>query len=179
MFVEKLNFTADLEQVRKDLETILTKTDWEGNQIGLTFRQGAINPWKDSIGSLYDRKNNIELIKETEFTEFNSETPLYLTSLLSNFCQFQRIEIGRARFMRLESKRGLTVHADNSERFHLVLNTNRFSYIAQTITSPSVAAVCFHIPADGNFYKVDTTKEHFVYNGGLEDRIHIVISPRT
>jgi hypothetical protein len=38
-----------------------------------------------------------------------------------------------------------------------------------------VSAKCYHIPADGYFYKVDTTKDHFVYNGGWEPRIHLVI----
>lgn len=179
MFIEKLNFTSDLEQVRKDLETILTKTSWGlENQIGLTYRPGAIDPWKDSTGSLYDRANKIELTKETDFTEFNQETPEYLTSLLEQFCKFQNIQIGRARFMRLEPKQGLTVHSDNSERYHLVIKTNKYAYIANTMKSNQIAAVCYYLPSNASFYKVDTTKEHFVYNGGSEERIHLVISPK-
>ncbi len=38
-----------------------------------------------------------------------------------------------------------------------------------------LSAKCYNIPADGSFYRVDTTKEHFVYNGGWEPRIHLVI----
>ena len=86
MFIEKLNFTVDLEQVRKDLETILEKTTWHNNQIGLTYRPGAKDPWNDSTGSLYDRINNVELVKESEFTEFNTDTPPYLTHILNTLC---------------------------------------------------------------------------------------------
>lgn len=179
MFIEKLNFTADVLKVRKDLETILTKTSWGfEKQIGLTYRPGATNLWKDSTGSLYDRKNKVELIKENEFTEFNKDTPEYLTSLLDNFAKFQNIEIGRARFMCLEPKKGLTVHSDNSERYHLVVATNENSYIANTMKSSQIAAICYKLPVDGFMYRVDTTKEHFVYNGGDDNRIHLVISPR-
>lgn len=180
MFVTRLNFTANLEQVQRDLDEILTKTSWaHEQQIGLTYRPGATDLWKDSTGSLYDRENNIELHKEEEFSEFNSSTPVYLSSLLNEFCNFQGIKIGRARFMRLLPKTGLTVHADTTERYHLVIYTNPVAYIANTLKNAgTVAAVCYHMPADSNFYKVDTTREHFVYNGGKTERVHLVISPK-
>ena len=31
-----------------------------------------------------------------------------------------------------------------------------------------------HIPADGNIYLTDNTKNHTAINGGEEDRIHLV-----
>lgn len=178
MFIEKLNFTVDLEQVRKDLETILEKTTWHNNQIGLTYRPGAKDPWNDSTGSLYDRINNIELVKESEFTEFNTNTPSYLTHILNTLCEIQNFEIGRARFMRLLPKSGLSVHSDTSERYHLVIKTNIDAFIAHTMKASGMAAICFHLPDNATFYKVDTTKKHFVYNGGSEERIHLVISPK-
>jgi len=179
MFIEKLKFTADLEQVRKDLDTILIKADLGvENQIGLTYRPNATDRWKDSTGSLYDRVNNVELIKESEFTEFNNETPEYTANLLKKFSQEHGFEIGRARFMRLPPKTGLTVHADNTVRYHLVIYTNENAFIAHIMKQANISAVCFHIPANQTFYKVDTTRKHFVYNGGQHDRIHLVISPK-
>jgi hypothetical protein len=76
--------------------------------------------------------------------------------------------------MRLMPKTGLSVHADSSVRYHFVLKTNPHAYIAHTFQA---GALCFHIPADDTFYKVDTTKHHFVYNGGHEPRIHLVVCP--
>ena len=179
MFIEKLNLTADLTTVEKNLSVILNATTWgNNNQIGLTHRPDAADVWHDSTGSLYDRVNNVELVKESEFSELNPSTPEYLIYILNELCKLQNIKIGRARFMRLLPKTGLTVHADNSERYHLVINTNKDAFIAQTMNNGGIAAVCYHIPADGYFYKVDTTKRHFVYNGGQVDRIHLVVSPK-
>jgi len=73
MFVKKLELTANLEKMRADLDFVLTKSEWSiENQIGLSHRPGASNLWKDCVGSLWDRENDIELVKEEEFTELNS-----------------------------------------------------------------------------------------------------------
>lgn len=179
MFIQQLDFIADIKQIQKDLNIILTKVDWfPEQQIGLTYRKNALDPWKDSAGSLYDRKNKIELNRESDFTEFNIETPKYLTSILEKFCKFQNIELGRARFMNLVPNTGLSVHRDTSVRYHLVVKTNPHAYIGHTFNVGNVSSLCFNLPANGHFYKVDTTKEHFVYNGGSENRIHLVISPK-
>ena len=179
MFIEKLNLTADLTTVEKNLSVILNATTWgTNNQIGLTYRSGAVDVWHDSTGSLYDRLNNVELVKESEFTELNPSTPEYLTYILNELCKLQNIEIGRARFMRLLPKTGLSVHSDTSERYHLVVKTNKDAFIAQTMSNGGIAAVCYRLPADSSFYRVDTTKKHFVYNGGATERIHLVISPK-
>ena len=178
MFLEKLDIKVDLDKVNQDLETILTKTSWHNNQIGLTYRPGASNLWQDSTGSLYDRVNNIELVKESEFTELNPETPLYLIYILKVLRERQNFKIGRARFMKLKPNTGLSVHADTTERYHLVIKTNKDAFIAHTMKTGILAAACFHMPADATFYKVDTKMHHFVYNGGSEDRIHLVISPK-
>ena len=31
-----------------------------------------------------------------------------------------------------------------------------------------------YLPADGNYYEIDTTQEHTALNGSRKDRIHIV-----
>jgi hypothetical protein len=174
MFLKRLDVQADLEQINLDLNYVLTKTTWGvENQIGLTHRPNPVDMWKDATGSLYDRVNNIELVSEQAFTELNAEFPAYTKTVLNRL----GISLGRVRYMRLAPKTGLSVHADNSVRYHLVLQTNPYAYIAQTMRGP-IGAVCYHMPADTHFYKVDTTLEHFVYNGGTTDRIHMVICPR-
>lgn len=180
MFIEKLNFNVDLDQMRKDLTRVLNLTDWTSNQIGLSHRTPPqSDTWKDCVGSLYDRENNVELVSESEFTEINTLTPEYTKHILEQLSDKEHIKLGRVRFMRLLPKTGLSVHKDNSIRYHLVLETNQYAYVAQGLEQLSLRAVCHHIPADGHFYKVDTTKEHFVYNGGKTERIHLVICPRT
>lgn len=179
MFIEKLKLTADIEQVNRDLEQILTYTKWgTENQIGLTHRaQPKADVWKDCIGSLYDRETGLDIANEAEFNTVNSLVPEYLLSKLNELASSENFKMGRVRLMRLPSKAGLTVHADTSVRYHLVLKTNPTAYMAQAFKAGNIGAVCFHMPADGYFYKVDTTKHHFVYNGGLEYRIHLVVCP--
>ncbi len=177
MFIEKLNLTADIGLVKKDLENVLTMSSWGvENQIGLTHRiNPKTDPWKDCVGSLYDRETGTDLANESEFTEYNKDAPVYTRQKLEELASLENIKIGRVRFMKLMPKTGLTVHADTSHRYHLVLETNIHSYIAHTLGKTN--AMCFHLPSDNYFYKVDTTKHHFVYNGGYTPRIHLVICP--
>lgn len=179
MFIKKLDLTADVLQVSNDLDQILTLSSWGvENQIGLTYRKEATGDlWKDCVGSLYNRETGLDIANEEEFTEINAHVPPYILSKLNELALVENFKLGRVRFMRLPSKSGLTVHADTSVRYHLVLKTNPHAYIAHTFNSGNIGALCFHIPSDGHFYKVDTTKHHFVYNGGLEPRIHLVICP--
>lgn len=177
MFIEKLNLTADLEQVTKDLNQILTYTSWEPtNQISLVHRPGIVNAdekWKDGIGSLFQKGNR--LASENDFSIINELVPEYTRQLLCSLAENLGIETGRSRFMNLLSHKGLSVHTDESVRYHLVIKTHPAAYIGQSHTGKSIAAICYHLPADGYFYKVDTTVPHFVYNGSPENRIHLVI----
>lgn len=180
MFIEKIkNIDVDLEKIKADLSWVLTQTQWAPeNQIGFTYRTNTKNnKWKDCVGSLYDEEKKIELIREDEFTEINDLVPEYTKTVLNLLAQQVGFKLGRVRYMLLESKRGLTVHYDTSVRYHLAIETNPYAYMAHTVNNPVMKAVCYHIPADGSFYCVDTKKEHFVFNGGTDPRIHIVICP--
>jgi hypothetical protein len=175
MFIKKLEITANGDLIRAGLDTVLTMTQWGSeNQIGLTYRKNAQNLWKDCVGSLYDRETGLDVANEQDFTELNPDMPDYVKSKLHELAILENIQLGRIRFMRLMPKTGLSVHADSSVRYHFVLKTNPHAYIAHTFQA---GALCFHIPADDTFYKVDTTKHHFVYNGGHEPRIHLVVCP--
>ncbi len=182
MFIRKLNLSSDISLVLKDLETILTQTSWEEtNQVGLTHRQNASDPWLDSVGSLHYDYEPETRPKESDFCVWNPLTPEYVTEQIRRLCEIEKCKVGRVRFMRLHSKRGLSVHSDSETRFHLALKTNSKAYFGQTIhpkkgtSDLPIRSISYHIPADGNWYEVDTTKEHFVYNGGTEERIHLVV----
>ena len=180
MFIEKLNITADITQVLEDLKQIRKLTDWEPyNQISLVHRPDVKDPeqrWKDGTGSLFSKGKR--LAREEDFTKLNKQVPPYTRQILKNLAAHENIQIGRARFMNLGFHRGLGVHQDESVRYHLVIRTHLFAYIAQSKPGQVEAATCYHLPADGYFYKVDTTVPHFVFNGDQKQRIHLVICPR-
>ena len=173
-----MDFTADLAQVNLDLDEILTKTGWlPGNQVGLNYRKNTDQDfWKDASGGSMNRVTKERYFHEQDFTEFNADVPAYTKNLLENFAKSQNFMLGRVRFMRLIPNTGLSLHDDETVRYHLVIKTNPAAYVAKGSFTVSTA-ICYHVPADGHFYTVDTRSPHFVYNAGMTDRIHLVICP--
>jgi hypothetical protein len=67
-FIKKTDFTADLSQVKQDLNNVIATVGWpekkfehngqlyHANQIGLTYRPNATHPWFDASGSLQNRE---------------------------------------------------------------------------------------------------------------------------
>jgi hypothetical protein len=179
MLITKTDVTINLEQMRKDLEHVLTLQTWPSppplsklphNQVCLNHREGSDNPWLEGAGSLTDSG-----LLESDFDIFNDGVPEYTRTVLENLAKQQGVKFGRIRYMKLPSKSGLSVHVDYEYRYHLVLHTNRFAMFGHVYEGDDELGKVYHIPADGTFYKVDTRLGHFVYNGGWEDRIHLVI----
>jgi hypothetical protein len=181
-FIQKTNYSASVDQVNDDLNKILKYTHWAlpankiHNQIGIRHRINATDTWMDSAGSLYDKELMCFTGKESDFSEWNPSLPNYTKTLLENLMLSENIKIGRARFMRAPPRQGLTIHKDFEMRYHLVLKTNPNALFGERVDDGDVVAKCYHIPADGCFYKVDTLRDHFIYNGGTEDRIHLVLN---
>lgn len=186
-FIEKLNFTADLELMNKDLSEFVNNNPWpestymhnnkkyHANQLGLTYRQDSDCPIGDAGGSLIDPVTKQFVSKESDFSAWNT-VGTYTRNIIEQLSKHVGHEFGRIRYMRLMPKTGLSVHADFEPRYHYVFKTNQYAYFGESIKDNSeLSAKCYHIPSDGTFYKVDTTREHFVFNGGWEPRIHLVI----
>ena len=183
-FITKTDITADVEQLRADLNILLDKNNgWPkedfdlkmpGNQLSATHRPGE-DVWTDGTGNLWDPVKEQFIATEADFSEYNPYLGEHTKSVLEEIAQKDGVKLGRIRYMLLEPKKGLSIHKDFDFRYHLVLNTNANALFGETMQG-DVKAVCYHIPADGHVYKVDTTREHFVYNGGWEDRIHLVIN---
>ena len=182
-FLKKTDIKVDLNQAIKDMNTVLCNCnfDWingitPGNSVGLNYRKGAENPWTDNFGSLYDKKQNKFIAKETDFSEWVPDMPTYTQGIIEDLAKKENFKIGRIRYLKLEKRSGISVHFDMEIRYHLVLKTNKHAFMGETVQGEKHVAECFHMPADGYFYRADTTREHFVYNGGWEDRIHLVIA---
>lgn len=173
-FTEKTTLQLNHQSMCNDFAQVITTYNWPiSNQIGLRHRIGAADQWQDGVGSLYNYEAEEHNAVETDFTEWNLHTPEYTKQQIIELADNFNFKIGRVRYMRLMPKTGLTVHADTEIRFHYVLETNPYSYVCSH--SQSGHAMCYHLPANGFFYQVDTTRSHFVYNGGKTGRIHLVI----
>jgi len=186
-FIEKTNFTAAYTQMKQDLTTLLDRVGgwpqdqtingkfYSGNQLSIKHRPNAEYPILDGVGNLYDFEKQKFHSLETDFTEYLNELPDFTKTVIQQLEDNEKVKFGRIRYMRLPKKRGLSVHRDYELRYHYVFDTNPNSFFGEK-TEGEVTAQCYHIPNDGYFYKVDVTRDHFVYNGGWEDRIHLVLN---
>lgn len=186
MFIQKLDYTADLDKMLQDFNNTVATVGWPekrfeyqnrsyaANQIGLTYRPGSPQPWFDASGSLYDKEQQSFIGQESDFTEWNN-VGSYTKSVIETLGEKFNTKFGRIRYMRLMPKTGLSVHPDFEQRYHFVLTTNKYAYFGDSTEDQDIKAKCYHVPSDGHFYKVDTTREHFVFNGGWEPRIHLVL----
>lgn len=173
-FINKLQYTADLDKINHDLDQILNNyCSWNvTKQIGLRHRDNCENHWLDASGGLDSAEH------EQLFCNWNPDCPEYTKSVLQELAEQENISWGRIRFMCADSKQGLSMHYDHQPRYHLVLKTNPSAVFGECFNHHQpIRATCYHIPANGHWYKVDTTREHFVFNAGLTPRIHLVCCP--
>ena len=98
--------------------------------------------------------------KEIEFTYPIFDIP-YINSIIEEH------HLYRVRLMVLKPKRCYTYHYDLTKRFHIPIKTNDKCFF---IVDKEVV----QFPADGNYYILDTTKNHTALNGSMEDRLHLI-----
>lgn len=156
-------------------QTTINGKFYSGNQLSAKHRVASTNQIYDCVGNLYDFENQRFHSLESDFTEYNDFLPEYTKSIIQQLEEHEKVKFGRIRYMRLMSKTGLSVHKDFENRYHYVFDTNPNAFFGEK-TEGDLAAKCYHIPNDSFFYKVDVTREHFVYNGGWEPRVHLVLN---
>jgi len=77
-------------------------------------------------------------------------------------------EIGEARLLKLDSGDSYTAHTDPDDRYHLVIETNPYSYIMDIEQEKMI-----HLPVNGTVWHMDTSKKHLAGNFGGTPRIHL------
>lgn len=140
----------DLNKIKNEIKTL---PKWD-KQICL---QGT-ETIKDPFVGINSAKDLPE--KEIKFTHPLFDIP-YINSIIKEH------NLYRVRIMNLKSKCCYSYHSDQCKRFHIpiITNDNCFIIVEDKIT---------RLPADGNYYIVDTTKKHTAVNASWEDRIHLI-----
>lgn len=111
-------------------------------------------------GRLDDIDNSVKEW-EQDFKEFLFPELEYVNFTL------KKLNMTRTRVMKMAPKTCYSYHQDPSKRIHIPLITNEKCFFV-------VADEVIRLPADGNYYVIDTTKLHTFVNASFEDRIHIV-----
>ena len=117
----------------------------------------------DSTGVEVQRESKIDEHKYTEFVEDFKNT--YFKEVYDQLTK--KYKLGRMRLLLKEPRSTLSWHRDPEPRLHIPIYTNPGAIMV-------VDNVAKHMPADGSVWITNNTKYHNVFNGGEENRVHLV-----
>ena len=117
----------------------------------------------DSSGQEVSRDVSIEEEKYSEFIEDYKDT--YFKEVYDALSK--KYKLGRVRVLLKQPRSTLSWHRDPEPRLHIPIITNPGCIMV-------IDNVAKHMPADGHAWITNNTKYHNFFNGGEEDRIHIV-----
>ena len=104
-----------------------------------------------------DESAYTEFVKDFEHTYFKKVYEV----LSKNF------KLGRVRILLKEPRSTLSWHRDPEPRLHIPIITNPGCIMV-------IENVAKHLPADGSVYITNNLKYHNAFNGGEENRVHLV-----
>ena len=107
-----------------------------------------------------------EMIDESKYTklveDFKNTYFKEVIGILS-----KKYKLGRVRLLLKEPRSTLSWHRDPEPRLHIPIITNPGCMMV-------IDNVAKHMPADGGVWVTNNTKYHNAFNGGEENRIHLV-----
>ena len=171
----------DISKLRLDLEKVLKKKNFDSlgishfgaiplNQIpnddnsikGENLR-GVYWTKPDESGKEVARDT---VIKEDNYTKLVSDFEnTYFKEVYESLSK--RFKLGRVRILLKEPRSTLSWHRDPEPRLHIPIITNPGCLMV-------IDNVAKHMPADGSVWVTNNTKYHNAFNGGEENRIHLV-----
>ena len=117
----------------------------------------------DSTGVEVQRESKIDEHKYTEFVDDFKNT--YFKEVYEQLTK--KYKLGRMRLLLKEPRSTLSWHRDPEPRLHIPIYTNPGAIMV-------VDNVAKHMPADGSVWITNNTKYHNAFNGGEENRVHLV-----
>ena len=141
-----------LNQIPNDEESI------KGNNV-----RGVYWTKPDETGKEVSRDVQIDESKYTQIVpEFESTYFNHVYDLIK-----KKFKIGRVRILLKEPRSTLSWHRDPEPRLHIPIITNPGCLMV-------IDNVANHMPADGSVWITNNTKYHNAFNGGEENRVHLV-----
>jgi len=117
----------------------------------------------DSSGVEVQREHPINETKYTQFVQLFNQT--YFKEVFDTITKKYRL--GRVRLLWKLPRTTLSWHRDPERRLHIPIITNPGAIMV-------VDTEAKHMPADGKVWITDNTKYHNAFNGGEQDRVHLV-----
>ena len=180
-FYKVPNLKFDIEKMRADLNTILKKKKF--NTLGIkNFGAISLNqiPGDKSSTEGHNVRGTYWTIPDEKGKEIVRDKPIdesKFTEIVPEFkgTYFEEVyntlrkhfKLGRVRILLKEPRSTLSWHRDPEPRLHIPIITNPGSIMV-------IDNVAKHLPADGSVWITNNTKYHNAFNGGEENRIHLV-----
>ena len=180
-FYKVPDLSFDVEKLRVDLEGVLTKKN--SNALGIKYYVAiSINQITNEESSITEI--NVRCVYWTKPDETGKEVSRDVqideskyTQLVSDFQNTyfaevyetlrKKFKLGRVRILLKEPRSTLSWHRDPEPRLHIPIITNPGCMMV-------IENVAKHLPADGSVTITNNTKYHNFFNGGEQDRIHLV-----
>ena len=178
--VDALKF--DIVKLRKALNQVLSRKSYDdaaGTKYiaGISLNQIPGNPhsakgenikgiyWTkpDSSGKETVRAKKIDEYAYTEFVKDLEDT--YFKEVYDELSK--KFKLGRVRILLKEPRSTLSWHRDPEPRLHIPIITNPGCMMV-------IENVAKHLPADGSAYITNNVKYHNAFNGGEQNRVHLV-----
>ena len=180
-FFKVPNITFDVKKLRADLENILKLKKF--NTLGIkNFGAISINRIPGDEESIKGHKvrgtywtfpdesgkeaKRDEAINESRYSEIVPEFKNTYFEEVYDLLK-KKFKLGRVRILLKEPRSTLSWHRDPEPRLHVPIITNPGCKMV-------IEDVAKHMPADGSVTITNNTKYHNFFNGGEQDRIHIV-----
>ena len=180
-FYKVPNISFDIKKLRAELDRVLKQKKF--NTLGITnFAAIQINrvpgdadsikghnvrgeywTFPDESGKEVKRDKSIDESKYTEIVPEFKNT--YFEEIYNSLRK--KFKLGRVRILLKEPRSTLSWHRDPEPRLHIPIITNPGCKMV-------IEDVAKHMPADGSVTITNNTKYHNFFNGGEQNRIHLV-----
>ena len=180
-FYQIPNLEFDISRLRMDLKKLLKNKKFEN--LGIShFGAIPLNKVPNDENSI--KGNNVRgiywtkpdasgkevlrdvRIDESKYTEVVSEFQNTYFHEVYDILK-KKFKLGRVRILLKEPRSTLSWHRDPEPRLHIPIITN----LGCSMVIENVAK---HLPADGRVTITNNTKYHNFFNGGEQDRVHLV-----
>ena len=180
-FYEVPDLIFDISKLKKDLNKILENKRF--NSPGVThFGAIPINQIPNDKNSI--KGNNIrgkywtiaddsgkEVSRDIDIDEskYTQLIPEFEKTYFKEVYEIlkKKFKLGRVRLLLKEPRSTLSWHRDPEPRLHIPIITNPGCLMV-------IDNVAKHMPADGGVWITNNTKYHNAFNGGEENRVHLV-----
>ena len=180
-FYQVPDLTFDINKLRSDLEKILKNSKYQtlgiSNFAAIPMNQIPCDESSiqghnvrviyytkpDESGKEVVRDKPIDESKYSEITKEFKNT--YFEEVYKTLSK--KFKLGRVRILLKEPRSTLSWHRDPEPRLHIPIITNPGCKMV-------IEDVAKHMPADGKVWITNNTRYHNFFNGGEQNRIHIV-----